>query len=125
MNCRAVVLFRFFLYQMAANGASVLPAFVEATVPPPVLLMPVQDELLLAYSGLTRQIREDYWTDAENYMQKNPAVEECEVLTNNYEWGWVHKVVRAADGSLQRISKYETSRDFRQTDFKEPESQVR
>lgn len=98
---------------MALNGASVLP-------PLPVLLTP-EAHTVEEPAPLVRQIREHYWEDTEDYMRENPQVQECEVLTNNYEWGWVHKVVRAADGSLQRISKYETCRDFRQPDFREPQ----
>lgn len=119
-----------FPFTMAFNGASALPqtmvfssasALPQAMAPPlPVLLMPEPSIVELAPTPLVRQIREDYWEDTEKYMQENPNVQECEVLTSNYQWGWVHKVVRAADGSLQRITKYETCRDDRHPDFKEP-----
>lgn len=112
-----------------ASGASVLPlsplSAMAAMAPPlPVLLTPEpapQTDEYQVPPPLTRQIRETYWEDTETYMRENPQVQECEVLTNNYQWGWVYKVVRASDGSLQRVSKYETSRDFRQPDFKEPD----
>jgi hypothetical protein len=79
------------------------PPAPERTTPPP----------------LTRQIREYYWTDVEEYMRENPDVQECEVLTSQIQWGWVYFVRRRPDGSLERISEYRTTRDFRHPDFEQ------
>jgi hypothetical protein len=66
---------------------------------------------------LVRQIRDQYWLETEAYMQNNPDLQECEVLTSQIQWGWVYRIVRQPDGTLDRISEYKTERDFRHPDF--------
>lgn len=78
---------------------------------------------LYSYTPLTRQIRENYWVEVEDYMQRNTDIQEYEVLTSNYEWGWVYTVKRTENGDLIRLSEYQTKRDFRHSDFEETRSE--
>lgn len=117
----------FFLFAMSSEtnmtwGASVLPA--QPTLLLPEAPVPAHATLVSNMSTppplLVRQIRDQYWLDTETYMQANPGLQECEVLTSQIQWGWVYRIVRQPDGTLERISEYKTERDFRHADFVEP-----
>lgn len=117
---------------MASEATSAIPTLSQgaSVLPPPLpVLLPdfsVSDvstddkPSLSPQPMLVRQIRDQYWLETEAYMQKNPEVQMCEVLTSQIQWGWVYRIVREADGTLRRISKYEPTRDFRRPEFMEP-----
>lgn len=123
--------FRFFLFTMASGANTTATNTVTldsaSVLPPPLPILLHDDDVSMptlsspsAAPTLERQIRDQYWLDTEDYMRSQPELKECEVLTNNYQWGWLYKVIREADGTLRRISKYDASRDFRRPEFMEP-----